>query len=119
VESIQLLTFTFIGFWLLRSKLAGERCIALDTDWFYRCGAGIAQALVVVPVNMFFETCGWVRTILVERVVPLFANPYHWLKLNRGSRSLFDPDTERPYLGIIIVYVLATFVLLSAVAVII
>jgi multicomponent Na+:H+ antiporter subunit D len=117
VESIQLLTFTFIGFWLLRSKLAGERCIALDTDWFYRRGAGVAQALVVVPVNAAFEACGWLRTTVVERVVPVFGNPYHWLKVNSGPRSLFDPDLERPYLGLIIVFVLATFVLLSVVAV--
>ncbi len=32
----QLLLFTFVGFWLLRRKLHGERTITLDTDWFYR-----------------------------------------------------------------------------------
>lgn len=32
----QLLLFTFVGFWLLRRKLHGERMITLDIDWFYR-----------------------------------------------------------------------------------
>jgi multicomponent Na+:H+ antiporter subunit D len=36
VSISQLLGFTFVGFWLLRSKLHGEPTITLDTDWFYR-----------------------------------------------------------------------------------
>jgi len=32
----QLLLFTFVGFWALRSKLHGTPTITLDTDWFYR-----------------------------------------------------------------------------------
>ncbi|MEX2529254.1 MAG: Na(+)/H(+) antiporter subunit D [Gemmatimonadota bacterium] len=36
LHTVQLLAFTFIAFWLLRSRLGGEPFIALDTDWFYR-----------------------------------------------------------------------------------
>jgi multicomponent Na+:H+ antiporter subunit D len=32
----QLLLFTFVGFWALKSKLHGTPTITLDTDWFYR-----------------------------------------------------------------------------------
>jgi multicomponent Na+:H+ antiporter subunit D len=36
VSVVQLLGFTFVGFWLLRARLYGEPTITLDTDWFYR-----------------------------------------------------------------------------------
>jgi multicomponent Na+:H+ antiporter subunit D len=36
VESMQLLVFTGLGFWLLVHKLGGKDYITLDTDWFYR-----------------------------------------------------------------------------------
>jgi multicomponent Na+:H+ antiporter subunit D len=36
VEKIALLSFTSLGFWLLKDKLAGQPTINLDTDWFYR-----------------------------------------------------------------------------------
>ncbi|MBT9150460.1 MAG: hypothetical protein DDT40_00632 [candidate division WS2 bacterium] len=36
VEKIALLSFTLLGFWLLKDKIAGQPTISLDTDWFYR-----------------------------------------------------------------------------------
>jgi multicomponent Na+:H+ antiporter subunit D len=36
VDMCQLLLFTFAGFWLLKSRLHGERTITVDFDWFYR-----------------------------------------------------------------------------------
>jgi multicomponent Na+:H+ antiporter subunit D len=36
VDMCQLLFFTFIGFWVLRSRLHGEPTITVDFDWFYR-----------------------------------------------------------------------------------
>jgi multicomponent Na+:H+ antiporter subunit D len=36
VETVQLLTFTALGFWLLLAKLGGEPTVTLDTDWLYR-----------------------------------------------------------------------------------
>ena len=56
-ETAQILVFTFVAFWLLREKLAGEDKIALDTDWFYRKGAPVADRLVVGGVNRVFSAC--------------------------------------------------------------
>jgi multicomponent Na+:H+ antiporter subunit D len=36
VDTMQLLAFTALGFWLLVRKLGGEPTITLDTDWAYR-----------------------------------------------------------------------------------
>ena len=36
VESIQLLSAAFLGFWCLRSKFRSETKIVLDIDWIYR-----------------------------------------------------------------------------------
>jgi multicomponent Na+:H+ antiporter subunit D len=36
MKAAQLLGFTFLAFWIFRSRLGGEAKIALDTDWFYR-----------------------------------------------------------------------------------
>jgi multicomponent Na+:H+ antiporter subunit D len=36
VDMCQLLVFTFVGFWLLKSRLHGEPTITVDFDWFYR-----------------------------------------------------------------------------------
>jgi multicomponent Na+:H+ antiporter subunit D len=55
VETTQILIFTFIAFWVLRHKLAGEETIALDTDWFYRKYAGTYRRIFVDGVNSIFE----------------------------------------------------------------
>jgi multicomponent Na+:H+ antiporter subunit D len=35
-ELVHLLTFTALGFWVLRKKLGGEPTVSVDTDWLYR-----------------------------------------------------------------------------------
>jgi multicomponent Na+:H+ antiporter subunit D len=117
VETIQLLTFTFIGFWILRDKLAGEACIALDTDWFYRRGAFVADKALVQPVNILFTACGFLRGKVAETVIRHFRNPYRWLRMNTGPADRFLPDRERPFLGGLVIWILLGFVLISAFAI--
>lgn len=53
-ETVQLLGFTGLGFYLLRKKLAPEAKTNLDLDWFYRRGARAFLAFArrfVSPVN--------------------------------------------------------------------
>ncbi len=47
-ETLQVLGFTGLGFYLLRKKLAPHAKINLDIDWFYRKGA---QALCGLPAG--------------------------------------------------------------------
>jgi multicomponent Na+:H+ antiporter subunit D len=63
-ETIQLLGFTGLGFYLLRRKLAPEAKIILDVDWFYRKGANLFLALARGPASAFDNWVGEVfRTV--------------------------------------------------------
>lgn len=95
VEATQLLVFTFVGFWVLREKLAGEPYIAVDTDWFYRRSGPLLSALLVVPVNAVFSAGAAARDALVSGSVRLFRNPRSWMGLNKGPSDRFEPDRER------------------------
>jgi multicomponent Na+:H+ antiporter subunit D len=80
LKSVQLLGFTFLAFWVFRSKLGGEALIALDTDWVYRRPARVSYALgpqVVAAAFGFME-----RTVygVMGRVVQVGRDPVGWLE---------------------------------------
>ncbi|MDQ8202059.1 Na(+)/H(+) antiporter subunit D [Pelagicoccus sp. SDUM812003] len=114
VEATQILTFTFIGFWVLRAKLAGEPYIALDTDWFYRRGAPVAQAVLVKPVNAFFAAGAKTRDGIASILARNFGNPRAWFGVNKGPRDRFNPDLERASLSTGLTFILLVFVALFA-----
>ncbi len=116
IESVQLLTFTFIGFWVLRGKLAGEPYIALDTDWFYRRTSDPALRLLVDPVNTAFGFGARCRSAVVGVVSRRFGNPREWIRMRSGSGPSFDPDVERVPLGDLVAAILAVVVIVSVIA---
>ncbi len=116
IESVQLLIFTFIGFWVLRGKLAGEPYIALDTDWIYRRGSSLALRFLVEPINAGFAFGARCRSAIVSACSRSFHNPLEWFRLRSGSGPLFNPDLERPSLGALIGTVVAMVVVLGIVA---
>ncbi len=50
-ESLQILLFTALGFFLLIKKLAPEPTISIDLDWFYRFGGRGFQWLASKPIQ--------------------------------------------------------------------
>jgi multicomponent Na+:H+ antiporter subunit D len=50
-ESLQLLLFTAVGFFLLIRKLEPEACVSLDLDWFYRKGGRAFLWMARKPVQ--------------------------------------------------------------------
>lgn len=50
-ESLQILLFTALGFFLLIKKLAPEPTISIDMDWFYRMGGRGFQWLASKPIQ--------------------------------------------------------------------
>lgn len=50
-ETLQILLFTGLGFFLLINKLKPEAVISLDTDWFYRKGGRVFRWLARRPVQ--------------------------------------------------------------------
>jgi len=57
-ETLQLLLFTAVGFFLLLKKLEPERTISLDLDWFYRMGGRGFAWLARRPVQWFDSLVG-------------------------------------------------------------
>ncbi|MCK6500466.1 MAG: Na(+)/H(+) antiporter subunit D, partial [Nitrospira sp.] len=50
-ETLQILLFTAVGFFLLLKKLEPEAKVSLDLDWFYRRGAGWVMRLARGPIQ--------------------------------------------------------------------
>lgn len=50
-ETLQVLLFTALGFYVFLKKLTPEPTISLDTDWFYRMGGRAFLRLAQGPVN--------------------------------------------------------------------
>jgi multicomponent Na+:H+ antiporter subunit D len=57
-ETLQILGFTGLGFYLLVKKLQPEDVINLDMDWFYRRGTAIFMVLARGPVNVCNDIVG-------------------------------------------------------------
>jgi multicomponent Na+:H+ antiporter subunit D len=55
-ETLQVLLFTALGFFLFLKKLTPEAVISLDTDWFYRRG-GLLFARIARGPLQFIDTC--------------------------------------------------------------
>ncbi|MAO65980.1 MAG: Na(+)/H(+) antiporter subunit D [Balneola sp.] len=79
VEMMQILVFTFIGFWLLRKKLEGTPTIAVDTDWFYRKPADAVRYVFVSIPNRFY---GWAENSALasaEKLSGVSKNPLKYI----------------------------------------
>jgi multicomponent Na+:H+ antiporter subunit D len=116
-EATQLLTFTFVAFWLMRLQVKGQSQIALDVDWVYRRPAPFVGRLLVKAVNRVFE----IAAIQAERLTTVAAcigtNPLGtWQQFRLPSRA-FDPDADRPPVGngIVITLVLVILVTLAVI----
>jgi multicomponent Na+:H+ antiporter subunit D len=114
-ESVQILTFTFIAFWILRGKLAGEPLIALDTDWFYRRPARFVQKVFVDSVNEVFDFTDKIAGQIV-RGLTLFA---------RNPLALFNPaekgtdyhaDEHRASTQLLTILIIFSFVVFAIVS---
>ena len=78
-ETLQLLLFTAVGFFLLLKKLEPTPTISLDLDWFYRMGGRAFLWLASKPIQ-FVDTCigeiyrvlGLVPLMLTSRLVGVF-----------------------------------------------
>jgi multicomponent Na+:H+ antiporter subunit D len=126
LETLQLLAFTGLAFWLVIGKIHAEPVNILDFDWFYRRPAPIIFRLIVVSLDRLFAAAERITLNLAQRVAQACANPVEFAfrlmpqSSHRGSRKLdgdkvfYDPNRYRPAVGFIILVVLACFVVLLA-----
>ncbi len=125
--SMQLLFFTWLGFWFLIDRLSGEATITLDTDWFYRRPSRFAYRLMVVPVNRLFMSLESLTLGFSRSLARVSLNPVGYLLVSlrsvlylRGAGderlepSVFDPDQYRLPVGIVVLVVLLCFMGLLA-----
>jgi len=80
-ETLQILLFTGLGFFLLLKKLTPEPTISLDMDWFYRMGGRAFQWFASKPVQALdtfvgelYRYAGLVPLMMTARVAALFDN---------------------------------------------
>src|ERR1043166_7583859 len=80
-ETLQILLFTGLGFFLLLKKLVPEPTISLDVDWFYRMGGPGFLWLARKPVQIadtfvgeLYRLGGLIPLMLTARLAGLFDN---------------------------------------------
>lgn len=111
VETSQILLFTFVAFWIVRAKMAGEAGITLDVDWFYRRPAKWAQRIFLEDLETAFNKVETLSMDIVGKLSLLGKNPM--LIFTKSGGKYFSPDTFRPAIQTLIVLVLFSFVLIS------
>ncbi len=75
-ESMQILLFTALGFFLFIKKLAPEQVISLDLDWFYRKASQQFMWFAKNPVQKFDNACSEVYR--VAGMIPLMTSARFW-----------------------------------------
>ncbi len=114
VEAIQILIFTFLGFWIVRAKLTPKDKISLDTDWFFRASAPAFRYVFIRSVNDFFDAAERKAFALADYVSALSAHPVQVLRTLRPPKRDFDPDMDRSPLGVPIALTLLLTVIVAA-----
>jgi multicomponent Na+:H+ antiporter subunit D len=105
VETTQILTLTFVAFWLLRGKLAGEAKVALDTDWFYRRPAPWLRRRFVGGIAAAFAAAETWTDHAAGRAAGALRNPAPAAQRFMGAAGPdrpgkpFDADDARPILA--------------------
>lgn len=118
VEAVQLLLFTFLGFWILRGKLAGEQTLSIDTDWFYRRPARLLRTITVDGVSGSFDAVDGVIMNLVKAVAKLSRNPIQILRWSGGRHvpDDFHPDHSRKGIDAMVGFVIVIIVVVGLLA---
>ena len=109
-ESAQILVFTFVGFWLFREKLRPHADIALDVDWLFRRPAGVIRKIFVEGIDFIFKWTTNRMMALVGRTTRLVTNPMAVFTRDQSGLS-YSPDTSRPKMQSVMIFVLLTFIL--------
>jgi multicomponent Na+:H+ antiporter subunit D len=116
IETIQLLTFTFVAFWLLRNFLKPKALQLIDFDWLYRKPVALYEKVFVgLPAAVFKQTDKAVGYI-IRKSVDFGRNPAAVFS-SRSADTLYTPDRYRPSLQSLVAIVLAAFIIISLIGV--
>jgi len=109
-ESVQILVFTFIAFWLLRKKLEGEATIALDTDWLYRKPAAFVQKVFLDGMENVFNFAEKLSIDFSKEIIKISRNPLILFNKNEVGRD-YDPDEHRATTHLLLALIILSFAL--------
>lgn len=110
METLQILLFTMLGFFLLLKKLVPDPTLSIDMDWFYRFPKPFFQTVMVNWVDDFFKASLKNGFAFAGYLARLSRNPLDVIsELKRPTRD-YDPDADRAPLGVPIMLTLITAV---------
>jgi multicomponent Na+:H+ antiporter subunit D len=116
VEMLQILVFTFVGFWLLRKKLEGTPHIALDTDWFYRKPADAVQYAFVQLPNRFYGFVEETSLNIAGRLSNIAKNPLQVIPfISKTNGKPVKSDDFSASIGAALAFILFGFIVASLV----
>ena len=109
VETVQILVFTFVVFWLMRKIIAPKAKIALDVDWFYRMPADFVRTYIVAPWDKAFDKVDELVTVFARKLVVFGNNPCFAFSKDKSDRT-YTPDRYRPPAQMVLMAVLIVFI---------
>jgi multicomponent Na+:H+ antiporter subunit D len=112
VEAVQLLLFTFFGFWIIREQLVTGRSIALDVDWLYRKAGPILWKWVVVPVDNLFTSADERAMEFAKRLSQWGRNPTR-PPVGTAELAEYDPNRYRPLTQSLVTLVLLLIITIA------
>lgn len=81
-ETLQIIGFTGLGFYLMRKKLVPEDKINLDIDWFYRKAANPFKHFCEGPLSKINDIVGDIYKTIGTRSAMMFAKAMSWFDWN-------------------------------------
>ncbi|MCP4220939.1 MAG: Na(+)/H(+) antiporter subunit D [bacterium] len=110
VETVQILVFTFIVFWLMRGIIQPKAKATLDLDWLYRMPAKAVRKVVVDPFDVFFIWCEDKSFEIADKLCKLAKNPY--TIFSTGKKDVeYSPDNYRPPTRKMVMAIIMVFIL--------
>lgn len=77
-ETMQILLFTALGFFLLTKKLAPEPKISIDLDWFYRKGGSAFLWTAKKPLQFIDSCVGEIYSVIGLRPLMIVSRFWSW-----------------------------------------
>ncbi|PID77998.1 MAG: Na(+)/H(+) antiporter subunit D [Deltaproteobacteria bacterium] len=92
-ETLQIIGFTGLGFYLMRKKLAPEDKLNLDVDWFYRKAANPFKRFCGGPLSKLNDIAGEIYKTVGIKFTMLFAKAMSWFDWN-GIDYVIDSSAK-------------------------
>jgi len=126
-ETVSILLFTGLVFWLMLDKIKPWPHAILDFDWFYRRPAGLVyRVFVETPARVFTRTndgvmllAGWLSGVAANPVgfiiwhAGRLKNWIHKLPPPAAEPAVFDPNRYRGSLGAMVLVLMAAFIIVG------